>query len=51
MKKAKQQVEQMEGKKAQEKAGEQKKTGSVTSRVSDRALLGRGHVTHLINHG
>lgn len=29
----------------------QKQTGSVTCKRSERPLLGRGHVTSLINHG
>ena len=29
----------------------QKKTGLITCKRSDRPLLGRGHITSLINHG
>jgi|GEM_PF-1689307 len=38
-------------KKQKEVQSPQKQTGSVTCKHSDRPLLGRGYVTHLINHG
>ena len=38
-------------KKQKEARSPQKQTGSVTCKHSDRPLLGRGYVTHLINHG
>ena len=38
-------------KKQKEAQSPQEQTGSVTCKHSDRLLLGRGYVTHLINHG
>ena len=38
-------------KKQKEAQSPQKQTGSVTCKHSDRPLLGRGYITHLINHG
>ena len=38
-------------KKQKEAQSPQKQTGSVTCKHSDRPFLGRGYVTHLINHG
>ena len=38
-------------KKQKEARSPQKQTGSVTCKHADRPLLGRGYVTHLINHG
>lgn len=41
--------EEVEKKQAESQSTQ--KTGSVTCRRSDRVLLGRGYITHLINHG
>ena len=41
--------EEVEKKQAESQSPQ--KTGSVTCRRSDRVLLVRGYVTHLINHG
>ena len=37
--------------KQKEAQSPQKQTGSATCKHSDRSFLGRGYITHLINHG